>query len=117
MKRTLEKKLMAKYPRMLRCGLIEAPDGWYKLVGMLCAQLSVVCPNLKAYHIKSKFGGLRFYVEEPTSNLSAKKLISEAEMKSFGVCEFCGKPGKTIKIRHWIYTVCPPHQQVLESEK
>lgn len=57
--------------------------------------------------VKEKFGGLRFYAHSYTEE--ARKLIDEAEDKSFTICETCGGEGKTQSPRGWLITMCDEH--------
>ena len=55
--------------------------------------------------VKEKFGGLRFYVDKYTEELSS--LIHEAESESYRVCETCGAREKVgITVGGWYRTIC-----------
>ena len=83
-------------------------DGWEPLIRELSEKIEAYNKKnqkapVYAVQVKEKFGGLRFYVT------SAPKwiwnLISEAEEKSYHICEWCGKPGKQ-RSTGWILTLC-----------
>jgi len=61
--------------------------------------------NVEIHQIKEKFGGLRMYLSHYTDEL--RKMIREAEEKSFHTCEICGKHiDNPIVEHHWIYSEC-----------
>lgn len=67
--------------------------------------------------VKEKFGGLRFYTNFETEEIS--KLIENAEDKSYITCEECGKPGQLRK-GGWLLTLCNEHsegREVFKNEK
>lgn len=64
------------------------PPGWVKLIEDLYAQMPSKC---LVHQVKSKFGGLRFYVSRSTKEFD--KLIDAAEYKSLKICNICGEPG------------------------
>lgn len=60
--------------------------------------------RLKAVQVKSKYASLRFYTDGiETSKI--RKLIDQAEQKSYTVCEVCGNNGKT-RPGSWMETLC-----------
>lgn len=76
-----------KYTAM--CYGIQCPDGWYNIIDTLCASIQsysdqngLIC---EANQVKSKFGGLRFYVTY--SDPYIKGLLSMAEMMSLKIKE------------------------------
>ena len=93
--------------------------GWHELIWKLCEDLEALdLPETFAVvQIKEKFGGLRFYENQVTSE--SKKLIGDAEDKSMEICELCGKPGQLREQRpdgtrlSWIKTTCDEHWQEL----
>lgn len=56
--------------------------------------------------VKSKFGGLRFYVRGGTDAHHA--CVQFAEALSLSTCEVCGAPG-TRRTAGWIQTLCDVH--------
>ena len=82
-------------------------DGWLPLVSSLDDSLAEIDPDYS-------FGGLRYYAI-PSENLddsSRRKfhdLISDAEKRSYTICEVCGGPGRPTNT-YTIRTVCPDHE-------
>jgi len=62
--------------------------------------------------IKEKFGSLRAYFDNTTKEMNA--LISEAENKSYTICEECGQEGK-IRKGGWIRCLCDEHSKGRET--
>jgi ribosomal protein L37AE/L43A len=60
-------------------------------------------PHPQACQVKSKFGGLRFYMTHSTDKM--EDLIRKAERRSETICEKCGQPGK-MRDGGWIWTLC-----------
>lgn len=89
---------------------IECGDGWKGLYQPIIDWIIEYNKDkegddrIEIHQIKEKFGGLRFYASRYTDEL--RNMISEAEGKSYNVCEICGKPCKQINKGHWIYTMC-----------
>lgn len=100
MKTELQEKLFKKYPKIFArrhmpkeytamCYGIQCPDRWYDLIDTLCGRIqtyanqnAIIC---EANQVKSKFGGLRFYVTYTDSYI--KGLLSMAEMMSLKIKE------------------------------
>jgi len=85
----------------------DCPPGWEALVMELCAKLTAEHPNVRCDQCKSKFGGLRFYLNEPDE--AAAAIIAEYEERSRRTCEVCGKLGRPRKKNSWIKTTCEEH--------
>jgi hypothetical protein len=64
-------------------------------------------PHITASQVKEKFGGLRFYTNGYTDEVSA--MISMAESMSYRTCEVCGSPGRSNSYG-WISTLCDTHR-------
>ena len=61
--------------------------------------------KIEVHQVKEKFGGLRIYLSKYTPEI--RKMIDEAEEKSYNTCEICGKHiKKPIVENHWIYSMC-----------
>lgn len=90
--------------------------GWSDLLWKLCSDIEALRPNqdFKVVQIKEKFGGLRFYVQN--SNESIDKLISEAEGKSYFLCEECCAPGER-RAGGWVKTLCSIHAAERDQRK
>lgn len=91
------------------------PYGWLDLVVELDKQLDEVVPGYTILQVKSKFAGLRYYVNPPQPEgyqhpgwKRAQELIAEAEEKSYTICELCGEPGSPTG-GGWVWTLCPQH--------
>lgn len=105
--------------RSMRSGLMcfgfEVGDGWYELIRELCEELKEMLPDIQqdpeygefeVLQVKEKFGGLRFYTNWATEEMYEK--ISDAEGKSFKICEECGQPAQ-VRVGGWIRTLCDYH--------
>jgi len=124
MKEELDKKLVEAFP--LLYGDRNTPmqstamcwgfpgDGWFDLIWDLSSKLEPIIQKFidenqdaelypKAFQVKEKFGGLRFYMTCGGSEFY--DLIDEAEALSLKTCEECGKPGEAIG-RGWVHTLC-----------
>lgn len=98
--------------------------GWLDLVAELDRKLGQVVPTYKILQVKSKFGGLRYYIEYPegddfgygsVAQRKAEELISEYEELSLKTCERCGKPGGRANRGSWVWTLCSEHKAELEA--
>ena len=98
MKQELQESLFDKYPKIFArrhmskeytamCYGIQCPDRWYDLIDTLCARIQAYADQqgitCEANQIKTKFGGLRFYVTY--SDLYIKGLLSLSESLSFKI--------------------------------
>ena len=124
MREELDKKLVKAFP--LLYGDRNAPmqstamcwgfpgDGWFDIIWDLSSKLEPLIQKFidenqdtelypKAFQVKEKFGGLRFYMTCGMDEIS--DLISEAEALSLKTCEECGKPGEE-RGGGWIHTLC-----------
>ena len=103
-----------KYKKNLEsCIEVSCPLGWMDMVIELTEKCLKLQPDLQILQIKSKFGGLRFYVGSALNEVH--DLIDEAENKSYSLCEECGMPAKSVNLG-WVYTVCPKHEkQIIET--
>jgi len=119
MKQELDEKLTMDFPILYQdrnedmtktCMCWGFPgDGWYLLIRELSEKIENYNRKNKnnpviAVQVKEKFGGLRFYVGSAPSWIH--DLISEAEEKSYTICEFCGEKGKLRSDLGWIITLC-----------
>lgn len=111
-KLTLE-TLAKDFPDLYKEAHPECSEGWTALLYDLSKKITKELEKMPekgeekfwVAQVKSKFGGLRYYVYN--SNEAIDKLITEAESLSYKTCEDCGKPGEEVG-RGWIYTLCPP---------
>lgn len=124
MKKELQDKLYEKYPKIFRqkdldkkqtamCWGIECGDGWYNLIDQLCTNLQENIdhnshtgkyPQLEAVQVKEKYGGLRFYTMNSSSEQDA--VITFAEQLSETICEKCGSTINVTQTKGWIMTRC-----------
>ena len=81
-------------------------DGWASLVQPLIDQCNK--EGVKIIQVKEKFGGLRFYTDRGSPEL--EKAISDAENRSFDICEDCGSEQSVTVAprtgRYWTKTLC-----------
>jgi hypothetical protein len=89
--------------------------GWNDIIYDLNKKLEAEKPDYKILQIKEKFAGLRFYTDELP--YPAWDAIKEAEKRSFGTCEECGRPGKIWSSKSWIRTLCYIDYWVSEINK
>lgn len=90
------------------CGSWIQP-GWFNLVVELDKQLAQLHPDYVIDQVKEKFGGLRYYVSGVDSELG-NQLITDAESKSYQICDQCGAPGQKCVINEmWLATRCELH--------
>jgi hypothetical protein len=97
------------------------PIGWSELVRQLIKDIRNVCATHKSalpvvLQVKSKFGGLRFYLNDgfdrwdkwdrdSPAGIEIGKLIDEAEVKSYTICEITGQPGSYHVKDRWYATL------------
>lgn len=122
--------LCSKYPAIFPKDFwIECDDGWYDLLDTLCACIQNevkknigACPpddieqhQVVVLQVKSKFAGLRFYVESCSETISG--MIRHAESMSYRICEQCGNRGHRRQAgRGWIFTSCDPCWLIIQSK-
>ena len=124
MRQELEEKLVKAAPVLLKdyhgdqmktCMAwgMECDDGWFDLLMELCSKLEEINNSgngrVVATQIKEKFGELCFYYY--TENMTKEEhnkvyeIVSEAEQRSWDICEICGKPA-THTTKGWIKRLC-----------
>lgn len=118
MKAELEKQIIDIAPHMfiykgsdnpqqsLICFGFQCDDGWFNLIKELVEKLKIIDidKEIRVFQIKSKYAGLRFYIDHGINKI--QNLISEYEIKSESVCEECGKDSKVRNSGYWLYTLC-----------
>jgi hypothetical protein len=82
----------------------EVSLGWNLLIKNLIQDLIILGWDKEVIQVKEKFGGLRFYINEGTSEIHQR--IAKAELESMKICEVTGKPGKLRNDIGWYRTLC-----------
>ena len=94
----------------------DCPIGWSQLVRQLFMDIRNVCKSHKSslplvLQVKSKFGGLRFYLSydywdrNTPVGIEVERLIEDAEKNSYTICEITGQPGFRHVKGHWYATL------------
>lgn len=120
MKKELQDKLFAKFPKLFRekdlpktksCMFwgISCGDGWYTLIDALCVELTEYGKkeglDIVANQVKEKLAGLRFDVSGADGG--ANNIIGTYERMSYHVCELCsGEEGGKKSDGSWLHTMC-----------
>lgn len=89
--------------------IIAVGEGWFKIVSDLVDTLNAFGKPYTVAQVKEKFGGLRFYINEPDDKSIAEMMrarIYAAEARSLKTCDRCGRPAEQRRQHYWIYTVC-----------
>ena len=84
----------------------ECSNGWFDILYRLSKDLSEIQPDCRAFQVKEKFGGLRFYTGPMTHE--ADERIREACREAQRTCEICGKEGEMQYRGTWMRTLCLP---------
>jgi hypothetical protein len=87
----------------------------------LSLQLEAICVEqaakgevpLLASQVKTKFGGLRFYLDIHFA--CATNLIDHAKDRASATCELCGAQGTLHQQSGWYSTLCIAHARLAES--
>lgn len=97
------------------CWGFECGDGWFDVIWKASQKLESILQALpederfRAAQIKEKFGGLRLYLDGP-STPEAEEIIREAEALASQTCEDCGQPGSVDRSHPWVRTLCDEHK-------
>lgn len=94
-------------------------DGWFDLIYNLSKNLTNIINELpkdqqksyKVAQVKSKFGNLRYYMQNETPEMT--KLIMAAECKSEKICEICGNTGQIVSNKGYLKALCNNHASEL----
>ena len=86
------------------CNFFDVNNGWFELIKELIEDLISLGWDKQTCQVKEKFGGLRFYINGGSDEIFNK--ITEAERKSYEICEETGKPGELRKDLGWYRTLC-----------
>jgi len=98
---------------------VECGNGWFNMLDELCSKVEPIIrewaiqnpdkDHPRAYQIKSKFGGLRFYMscsyDSSFMKGEAGRLISSAEIRSNKICSSCGESGEK-RCEYGVKTLC-----------
>ena len=123
MKLELEQELTKKFPLLYQYVTeitkplipmafgFEFGDGWFNIISNLSERIeeynrTVTNPDLlvKAFQVKEKYGGLRFYIGGAPNEIH--DLIEKTEDESLSTCEDCGSPGDMAVSGGWYKTLC-----------
>jgi hypothetical protein len=105
----LENGYFTDRPKIMERYFFDVGNGWLGLIKELIEESIKLGWDRQICQIKEKFGGLRFYINDASDGVH--KLISEAEDKSYEICEVCGEPGGVRKINGWLVTLCDKHNK------
>lgn len=120
MKPELEKQLIEKYPSFFvdyhgnplhTCMAwgCETGDGWYALIDEVCQKIQALPdlePTFQFDQIKQKYGYLRIYFSGTEKYDEVWDILTEAEVKSGTICEYCGSTDNVTTQGGWIETLC-----------
>ena len=88
-------------------------EGWFMIVKNLISELLEFGWDRHMIQSKEKFGGLNFYIKEPTPVMQG--IIHTYEKLSYNICEDCGQLGLQRK-GSWIRTLCDKHAEERENK-
>lgn len=94
---------------------LDVGDGWIDLIDSLITDLDSTGGWPPIVQIKTKFGGLRFYVEGRTTEAQTI-MIDKAEAESYKICEECGGPANGVTIGYWLWTLCTSCEQIIRND-
>lgn len=89
---------------------IQVGNGWANIIARLVADLEKLGWNGTVAQVKEKFGTLRFYIGDGSTEIFNR--VHEAEKESETTCEWCGKPGELDQRLHWLLTLCPECREI-----
>jgi hypothetical protein len=90
--------------KIMTSDFFETGEGWNLLIKNLIQDLIRLGWDKEVIQVKEKFGGLRFYINEGTSEIHQR--IAKTEIESMKTCEITGKPGKLRTDIGWYRTLC-----------
>ena len=88
-------------------------EGWFGLLKNLIDELISLGWDRDMIQSKEKFGGLNFYIKEPTSEM--QEVIITYERLSYEICEVCGEEGSR-RSGSWIKTLCDEHAEERDNK-
>jgi len=89
-------------------------QGWSGLIDEIFdLKESLNLSNVRIVQVKEKYAGLRVYIDLYSSDendpvYKFEKFLHDTELRSFKICETCGKPG-AVRGHGWYYTSCDEH--------
>ena len=94
----------------------EVHDGWFDILKELVTNIAKIDigKECRVFQVKEKYGGLRFYVDYMTDEIS--NLISYTERISEDTCEVCGKFG-TLRTNGWYMCRCDGCEEKYNNAK
>ena len=96
------------------CNFFDVNNGWFELIKELIEDLISLGWDKQTCQVKEKFGGLRFYINGGSDEIFNK--ITEAERKSYEICEETGKPGKLRTDLGWHRTLCDEEYEKFKNK-
>jgi hypothetical protein len=96
------------------CNFFDVNNGWFELIKELIEDLITLGWDKQTCQVKEKFGGLRFYINGGTDEIFNR--ITEAERKSYEICEETGKPGKLRTDIGWHRTLCDEEYEKFKNK-
>lgn len=101
-------------PPIKDCRYFGVEEGWYGIIKELIEDLIKLGWNKQVCQVKEKFGGFRFYINDGSNEIHNR--ITDAEKKSYEVCEKCGNPGKLRNDIGWYLTLCEDHYKQVKEK-
>lgn len=101
-------------PPIKDCKYFGVEEGWNGIIKELIEDLIKLGWNKQVCQVKEKFGGLRFYINDGSNEIHNR--ITDAEKKSYEVCEKCGNLGKLRNDIGWYLTLCEDHYKQVKEK-
>lgn len=111
----LENGYRTDMPSITDSYFFECGSGWYELIKNLIQDLLTLGWNKEVCQVKEKFGGLRFYVNEGSSEIYDR--ITKAEQDSYTICEVTGELGELRTDIGWYRTLSEKEYQKIKEKR
>lgn len=111
----LESGYRTDLPPITDSRFFNVGEGWYPLIKSLIEDLIDLGWNKQVCQVKEKFGGLRWYINGGSEEMYDR--ITEAERKSYTICEVTGKPGEIRSDLGWYRTLCDEEYEKVKMKK
>jgi hypothetical protein len=111
----LENGYYSDRPRITDSYFFAVDTGWFPLIKELIDDLIALGWDKQICQVKEKFGGLRFYINSGSDEIF--KCITQAENKSYEICEVCGEQGELRTDIGWYFTLCDEHYSEKKNQK